>query len=418
MKSVPLQKTRIYITLLLFAVLAFAATELTACKSMFEAMPHKKWGFIDKTGKMVIEPQFDDVLRDQYGGCFPYTHRLFKNFSDGLCAVRVGNKWGYIDKTGKMVIAAKYDNAGTFSEGLGCVRLGSKCGYVDKTGRLALPLQFDAYEQSNNARSDNPDWDFTSTLVEKFGFSEGLAVSRKDGKEGYIDHSGKFVIEPKFSSAAPFEDGVAKVESADNMRHFPGSNFIDKTGKPVINTQELCIDLSDKVFLATNGKFDATRKLYYLNQKGERLSPKEFVDARIFSEGLAAASVKWADGPLGSQDTTYGYIDKTGEFVTPQKFQISGNNLAGNFHSGRAIVSKTESDVMGNNHVICGIIDRKGNWVLKPKYNHISAYCDGLARAFSDNGTVYLDMNGNEAVKTNSPWGNSFSEGLAAVMEK
>lgn len=414
----PLKKTRIYKSMLLLAVLVCAAAALSGCKSMFEAMPHKKWGFIDKTGKMVIEPQFDDVLRDQYGGCFPYTHRLFKNFSEGLCAVRVGNKWGYIDKTGNFVIAAKYDNAGTFSEGLGCVRLGAKCGYVDKTGKLVLPLQFDAYEQSNSARSDNPDWDFTSSLVEKFGFSEGLAVSRKNGKEGYIDRSGKFVIEPTFLSASPFYGGVAKVESADAVRHYPSSTFIDKTGKPIIDTQEHCIDFSDKIFLATNGKFDATRKLYYLNSKGERLCKEEFVDARIFSEGLAAAAVKWADGPLGELDTAYGYIDQTGAFVTPQKFQISGNNLAGNFHSGRAIVSKTESDLMGNNHVTCGIIDRKGNWVLKPKYDHISAYCDGLARAFSENGTVYLDMNGNEVVKTKSPWGNSFSEGLAAVMEK
>ncbi|HIA50561.1 MAG TPA: WG repeat-containing protein [Candidatus Melainabacteria bacterium] len=46
----------------LFALFAFP---LAGCKEMFEAMPHKKWGFIDKTGRMVIAAQFDDVLRDQ-----------------------------------------------------------------------------------------------------------------------------------------------------------------------------------------------------------------------------------------------------------------------------------------------------------------------------------------------------------------
>jgi hypothetical protein len=158
--------------------------------------------------------------------------------------------------------------------------------------------------------------------------------------------------------------------------------------------------------------------LYYLNSKGERLTKKEFVDARVFSEGLGAVAMKWGEGSLGSQGTKYGYIDKTGATVIQPAFEISGNNLAGNFHSGRAIVSKTELDVMGNYHASNGIIDNKGNWILKPKYNHIAAYCDGLARAFSDNETVYLDMQGNEAVKTNSPWGNSFSEGLAAVMAK
>jgi len=39
----------------------------------------------DKTGKFVINPQFDNAA----------------SFSDGLARVEVGNKWGYIDKTGK-----------------------------------------------------------------------------------------------------------------------------------------------------------------------------------------------------------------------------------------------------------------------------------------------------------------------------
>ena len=46
-----------------------------------------KWGFIDKTGAMVILPQFGYV----------------STFHEGLAAVAVGGKWGYIDKTGKFV---------------------------------------------------------------------------------------------------------------------------------------------------------------------------------------------------------------------------------------------------------------------------------------------------------------------------
>lgn len=412
-------KTNKYKIVFQLALFITAAIALNGCQSMFEAMPHKKWGFIDKTGRMVIQPQFDDVLRDQYGGCLVYSHKPFKNFSEGLCAVRTGNKWGYIDKTGKFVIEAKYDNAATFSEGLGCVRLGNKIGYVDKTGKLVIPLQFDAYEQSSKAHSDNPDWDFTSLLVEKLNFSDGLAVARKDGKEGYIDHSGKFVIEPQFLAAGLFEDGAARVTRPEDMSTRPGyATFIDKTGKPIINTDATCIDFSDKIFLAANGKYDTNRRMYFLDSKGERVGNQEYVDARIFSEGLAAAAVSWGKGSLMGQNTTYGYIDKTGNFVTPQKFQISGNNIAGNFRNGRAIVSTTESDVMGNYHVKHGIIDSKGNWILLPKYNHISAYCEGLARAFADEGTVYLDMQGKEVFKANSPWGNSFSDGLAAVMDQ
>ena len=46
-----------------------------------------RWGFIDKNGKVVVTPSFDDVRR----------------FSLGLAPVQVGNAWGYIDKAGKYV---------------------------------------------------------------------------------------------------------------------------------------------------------------------------------------------------------------------------------------------------------------------------------------------------------------------------
>jgi hypothetical protein len=48
----------------------------------------KKYGFIDKTGNMVIP------LQDNLGS---------RGFSEGPAGVTVGNKWGFIDKTGKMV---------------------------------------------------------------------------------------------------------------------------------------------------------------------------------------------------------------------------------------------------------------------------------------------------------------------------
>jgi len=55
-----------------------------------------KWGFIDKQGKFVINPQFDYISK----------------FSDGLAGVRVGDdktgKWGFIDKQGKFVINPQF----------------------------------------------------------------------------------------------------------------------------------------------------------------------------------------------------------------------------------------------------------------------------------------------------------------------
>jgi hypothetical protein len=56
---------------------------------LFPMRQKEKWGYIDRTGKVVIEPQFDFADR----------------FSEELAAIRVGNEtvgqYGYIDKTGQ-----------------------------------------------------------------------------------------------------------------------------------------------------------------------------------------------------------------------------------------------------------------------------------------------------------------------------
>ena len=87
-----------------------------------------KWGYIDKSGKFIINPQFDDAC----------------DFSEsGLAGVQLGDKWGYIDKTGKFIINPQFDYAYPFSEnGLARVILGDKYGYIDKSGKFIINPQF------------------------------------------------------------------------------------------------------------------------------------------------------------------------------------------------------------------------------------------------------------------------------------
>ena len=113
----------------------------------------KKYGFIDKSGKVVIEPQFDYV----------------RAFSEGLAKVEKYGKYGFIDKSGKMVIEPQFDEVSDFSEGLAQVIKGGKWVY------------------------------------------EGFTKSIKGGKWGFIDKSGKVVIEPQFNDASFFSEGFARL---------------------------------------------------------------------------------------------------------------------------------------------------------------------------------------------------------------
>jgi hypothetical protein len=198
-----------------------------------------KDGYIDVTGKLVINPQYDNL----------------DDFSEGLAKVCLGEcsidylvgyrytkdyatredlaqtfKYGFIDESGKVVINPTFEDANKFSEGMAAVCVGRGCytnnaqkhegeakwGFIDTSGKMVIAPQFDR----------------------GFEFHEGLAVVSVGGKYGYIDKSGRFAISPIFDFAMLFDGGVAQV----SVKESPKDNdkgavdkykygYIDKTGK-------------------------------------------------------------------------------------------------------------------------------------------------------------------------------------------
>jgi hypothetical protein len=55
-----------------------------------------------------------------------------------LAAVELGNKYGFIDRSGKMVINPQFDYADSFSEGLARVKLGNEFYKINKQGAILL----------------------------------------------------------------------------------------------------------------------------------------------------------------------------------------------------------------------------------------------------------------------------------------
>ena len=69
--------------------------------------------------------------------------RAFYAFCDGLCPVQKDGKWGYIDKSGNVVIPLEYDNAYGADSGLASVMKDEKCGLVDYDNNVVVPLEYD-----------------------------------------------------------------------------------------------------------------------------------------------------------------------------------------------------------------------------------------------------------------------------------
>lgn len=183
-----------------------------------------EWALIDKSGKEVTNRHFD-------------SNDPWDVFAEGLTAVKIKKKWGYIDRDGKFVIKPQFDDASNFSEGLAAVQLGCYYGFINKHGKLVIPATFEsAWKFSNGlapisvkkASSPGLRYKLNEKWIQSCGFRYGSTP------QGYIDKTGKIVIEPKFGRAFLFTDGVAQVsfgEPPDVIGAIGKRGYIDKTGR-------------------------------------------------------------------------------------------------------------------------------------------------------------------------------------------
>jgi hypothetical protein len=274
------------------------------------------FGYIDKTGEMVIPPLYDDatlfgeglasVQVDGAWGCIDpagnmviapqYEEPVY--FSEGLAAVLVDGHRGYIDKTGRMVIPAEYADAGDFAEGLAPVREKHTYGYIDRTGTMVIPDRFgDAYP-----------------------FSDGLALVWAGTLYGYIDKSGEYVIAPQFADAWDFHEGLAAVQRDQRW------GYVDKAGKEVIPSDyDEAGDFHEGLAAVKQGLHWG-----FVDKAGSEVIPITYLDASYFDGGLA---------PVQRNDGLWGYLDPSERWAIAPRYKG-----ATEFYEGLAIVWMDEEE--------------------------------------------------------------------------
>jgi hypothetical protein len=337
---------------LLFCSIALAKTP-EEINPLFVIKQKGKFGYIYKTGKIAIEPQFDNA----------------RSFSEGLAAVQKGKKWGFIDKNGKYVIEPTHsnvDNASNFSEGLAFI---PNNGFIDQTGKVVIETQ--KYVMYADKFSEGLAW--YNNREDKYGyinqqgdtaiepqfthannFSEGLAAVRFGSKDsekfGYIDTSGKFVIEPKYSWAEKFSEGFAAVQvsvvqdSSTFKKLVYKYGYIDKTGQIVIEPQfEDAIDFSDGL-----AGVKINEKWGYINKSGKIVIKPQYNITRSFSEGLAKV--------FDNDNIYFRYIDKNGKTVITFK-KLPRLFDGDDFHNGLALIISMENEY--------GYINKAGKYIWK-----------------------------------------------------
>ena len=88
-----------------------------------------------------------------------YVLTSISDFQNGYACVEINKKWGAIDKTGRIVIPCKYDFLRPFSEGLAAVEINGKYGYIDTKNNIVVPCIYDfAIEIITDFQYNNRQW--------------------------------------------------------------------------------------------------------------------------------------------------------------------------------------------------------------------------------------------------------------------
>jgi hypothetical protein len=244
-----------------------------------------KWGFVDHEGRMVVAPLFDRIA--DYT-TFDFGWRQVACFNEGLCAANQSDKWGYIDHAGAWAIAPRYEDAEAFHEGLAAVRDQTatgpgKVGFIDRTGAWVITPRYEnslwfsggravavvARPATAGSRGDavDPQGTLVAVMIDATGreiadvgwnelldvfdampdvlrviapdyLADGLIPATRDDRWGFMDRTGRWVIEPRFDAVFPFRNGQAKAGLSDEPSSAPLEadrwGLIDSSGRWLI----------------------------------------------------------------------------------------------------------------------------------------------------------------------------------------
>ena len=197
----------------------------------------------------------------------PFKFEDAGQFSEGLAAIKSNGKWGYIDQTGSIVIEPRYELAGSFTSGLAEIVIENQAGIIDRAGDVVIEPQFkraypftedtvlvqEGQRRMEHRFSPSPNSSLRDVFLRgRFGLyhitqgwvsenryqiryfddpSRGLIwASEAENKEplfGLLRADGSWQVTPRYTNAYSRTGDFATVQG-----------FSDKTGKPPSKSQK------------------------------------------------------------------------------------------------------------------------------------------------------------------------------------
>lgn len=423
-------------------------------------------------------------------------------FHDSLAVVSDGSYYGVIDMKGNTVIPCEYHNLEPCGKFFYAENEAGHWSLIDRNGKELIPYkEYKDYKKEISVfpddeiiryyDEDNHGYYFAdfngNKLFDKglsmhfvgegaVAFHEGLACAHLSPKNyswyGYVDKTGKTIIEPRYAEPASFFDGIAFVTQTNDglkgQRYFIDKQgnivmslsrkdgllgLVDKSGKEIIPCQFASIGKYDSGYVLTIG----TNKLcgvWSIKDNKEIVAPKyeifpnddNMLGCKTFiKDSIIIVYKNGAGGAInmegneivpcrhGFVEVEKGFIKVThGNDVMFNKkglYDREGNEILKceyrNIDIGENSIIACKEDEKDDNYLQCFLFDHKGNLLFQAKSDYdmlfnirsIKHLSEGLAAVKKDGTETFgfYDADGDEVIAPRYEDAGTFSEGLAPV---
>lgn len=235
-----------------------------------------------------IEIKTDEEVEIYSDGLLPVAEKVYINNIPEI-------RWGYINQSGKNVIEAKYIEALPFTHGVAWVRTATydQNGYeiedywslINKKGKSVGKdlLKFD--HDTRGVGMERPVGEFPKDVK--------LAWVYIAGKYGFIKSNGTYAITPRYELVESYSNGLARVRMG-SMEY-----YINKKGNQVGNTFNLVKSFSEGL-----GAVMINDIWGFVNTKGDMVIDPRYNDVSSFKGGYAAVRNGEAYGIIDSKGRT------------------------------------------------------------------------------------------------------------------
>ena len=375
---------------------------------------------INKEGQLVVKNGNTKVT-------LPDGFILARDFSYGLARVQDSTGyWGYVNLEGKIIIPLEYTEALGFYENRAFVcdkndkwcLISTNGSIIKSFDNISFPFQFEkGYSIARTNDDKHVILDLNGSAVSQY--FDGLVSHTDKSNEFEIDHNGlkgyynvttKLCIEPRFEKILEVHKDYVKIEVqniGEVFADFAGRVFIE--GSPRIYVPDWCLgakSLTDEIYLGIS----KDKKYGLIGSKGETLCEPVIEDISEVDGDIVVIERFCKKKAYISSDGTfkYGLYDIKKKVLIPADYDtrpelkdgyylISKNGLFGILDlngqqilkpewksispfDGCFLVRKVVDDVDDYSKHL-GLVNKSGNFLIKPDYNEIVILAPGIYKA-------------------------------------